>query len=216
MRVLIAFECSGVVRRAFRAKGHEAWSLDIKPAEDSDPHHIQDDFWNHADNRGGYDMLIAHPVCTFLTSAGLHWNKRGRLGPDGRPRQAWTDDAVRDFKRLMECPFPRIAAENPIGCLSTRYRKPDQIIHPWMFGDDASKATCLWLLNLEPLAIDPEAGHPGRLVEWPRGSGKMVRRWSNQTDSGQNRLPPSEARAALRAETYPRIAEAMTQWGASP
>ncbi len=157
-------------------------------------------------------MLIAHPDCTYLTVAGLHWNKRGRLGPDGRPREAWTEDAVRDFKRLMECPFSHIASENPIGCLSTRYRKPDQIIQPWMFGEDASKATCLWLKNLRPLWVDPRDRRAGRMVEWPRGSGKMVERWSNQTDSGQNKLPPSEDRASIRAETYPGIAKAFLQW----
>lgn len=114
----------------------------------------------------------------------------------------------------MDAPFEMIAAENPIGCLSTRYRKPDQIIQPWQFGDDASKATCLWLKNLKRLTVDPSQRRLGRLVEWPRGSGKMVERWSNQTDSGQNKLAPSENRAALRAETYPGIADAFAEtWG---
>jgi site-specific DNA-cytosine methylase len=214
MKILVAFECSGVVRRAFRNRGHDAWSLDLKPAKDNSPFHIQDDFFNHIGNGGGFDMLIAHPECTFLTVAGLHWNKRGRLGPDGRPRSAHTADAIENCRRILNGPFEKIVLENPIGCLSTAIRKPDQIIQPYQFGDDASKATCLWLVNLSKLAIDPSMRRLGRKVEWPLGSGKIVERWSNQTDSGQNKLPPSPERAALRSETYAGIANAFAMtWG---
>jgi hypothetical protein len=146
-----------------------------------------------------FDLAIFHPPCTYLTSAGLHWNKR-------RPeRQVCTDDAVEFVRRLAECPVPRIAIENPIGCLSTRFRKPDQIIQPYQFGDDASKATCLWLKGLPRL--NPTGRVPGRIV-----NGKE--RWANQTNSGQNKLPPSPDRWALRSLTYPGIAAAMAdQWG---
>ncbi|CAB4124720.1 hypothetical protein UFOVP62_26 [uncultured Caudovirales phage] len=149
----------------------------------------------------GWDMMIAHPPCTYLASSGLHWNKR-------RPeRAAQTEDAIRFVLALADAPIPRIAIENPIGCLSSRWRKPDQIIHPHMFGDDASKATCLWLKGLEPLR--PTTHVTPRMVE-----GKP--RWANQTDSGQNKLAPSADRWALRSKTYQGIADAMAaQWGAN-
>jgi hypothetical protein len=146
-----------------------------------------------------WDLLIAHPPCTYLCSSGLHWNKR-------RPERAQQTEDALDFVRvLMNAPVSRIAIENPIGCISTRIRKPQQVVHPWMFGDDASKATCLWLKGLPPLA-------PTRRVEPRIVDGK--RRWANQTDSGQNRLGPSEDRWKLRSETFLGIAEAMAeQWG---
>lgn len=122
-----------------------------------------------------------------------------------------TADAIEDCRRILNAPFPHIIMENLIGCLSTAIRKPDQIIQPNQFGDDASKATCLWLVNVPKLTIDPAARCLGRREEWPRGSGKMVERWKNQTDSGQNRLPPSPDRAALRAETYPGFAAALAK-----
>lgn len=109
---------------------------------------------------------------------------------------------------------PLRSVENPIGRLSTLVRKPDQIIQPHQFGDDASKATCLWLHGLPKLR--PSNPHPGRVVEWPPGSGKQVRRWGNQTDSGQNKLGPSDDRWKIRSATYPGIAEAMAQQWSNP
>ena len=136
-------------------------------------------------------MMLAHPPGTFLASSGLHWNKR-------RPDRAAQTEAALDFvQALMSAPVPRVAVENPIGCISSRIRKPDQIIQPWMFGDDASKATCLWLQGLPPLI--PTDVLPG---------GRAARR-ANQTASGQNKLPPSPDRWALRSITYPGIAAAM-------
>jgi hypothetical protein len=129
----------------------------------------------------------------------LHWNKRQ---PD---RAVKTEAALQFVMALLNAPIERIALENPIGCISTRVRKPEQVIQPWQFGDDASKATCLWLKNLPPLK--PTKLIPGRLV-----NGK--RRWANQTDSGQNRLSPSADRWKKRSETYQGIAAAMAeQWG---
>src|SRR5574337_1850262 len=139
MKVLVACEFSGVVREAFTRRGHYAVSCDYLPSDLPGIHYQGDvrDLLNK-----GWDLMIAHPPCTYLASSGLHWNAR-------RPeRAALTEEALEFVKILMEAPIERIAIENPIGCISTRIRKPDQIIQPWMFGDDASKATCLWLKNL--------------------------------------------------------------------
>ncbi len=128
MRVIIACEYSGRVREAFRKLGHDAWSCDLLPAEDGSPYHYQCDIRDVL--RRGWDLMIAHPDCTYLCSSGLHWNARGVL-VDGRPRQELTEEAL-DFVRLrMDPPIPRIAIENPVGCISTRIRKPSQIIQPY-------------------------------------------------------------------------------------
>jgi hypothetical protein len=195
MRVLVACEFSGTVREAFRSRGHDAWSCDLLPTETPGPH-IQGDILDVLHHWERWDLLIAHPPCTYLASSGLHWNTR-------RPeRAALTEKAVAFVMAIGQAPIPKIAIENPIGCLSTRWRKPDQIIQPWQFGHDASKATCLWLKGL-PL-LQPTDVLPG---------GKAARR-GNQTASGQNKLPPSDDRWKLRSLTYPGIATAMAaQWG---
>lgn len=196
MKVLVACEYSGRVRDAFLAIGHDAMSCDLLPTDALGPHYqgdVQDVLGQ------GWDLMIAHPPCTYLASSGLHWNKRQ---PD---RAVKTEAALQFVMALLNAPIERIALENPIGCISTRVRKPEQVIQPWQFGDDASKATCLWLKNLPPLK--PTKLIPGRLV-----NGK--RRWANQTDSGQNRLSPSADRWKKRSETYQGIAVAMAdQWG---
>lgn len=201
MRVLVACEFSGVVRDAFIRQGHDAMSCDFLPTESPGPHH-QGDVLQILDR--GWDLMIAHPPCTYLCSSGLHWNKRVP------GRDELTHEAMLFVLNLMgdgfvDNPIPRIALENPIGRISTAYRKPDQIIQPYMFGDDASKSTCLWLKNLPPL--EPTTYIEPRIV-----NGK--KRWSNQTDSGQNKLAPSETRWKERSVTYSGIAEAMaSQWG---
>ena len=195
VRVLVACEHSGVVRDAFAALGHDAVSCDLLPSESDGPgRHIQGDVLDVLGMR--WDLMVAHPPCTYLAGSGLHWNKR-------RPeRDALTVEALAFVQALMDAPIPRIAIENPVGCISTRIRKPDQIIHPWQFGHDASKATCLWLKGLENLA--PTNILPG---------GRSARR-ANQTASGQNKLGPSPDRWKLRSLTYPGIAQAMaSQWG---
>jgi hypothetical protein len=196
MRVLVACEYSGRVRDAFAASGHDAMSCDLLPTDVPGPHY-QGDVRDLLDD--GWDMMIAHPPCTYLCSSGLHWNKR-------RPERAqMTEDALEFVRLLLNAPINRIALENPVGCISTRIRKPDQTIQPWQFGHDASKATCLWLKNL-PL-LKPTFLVEGRLVNGRR-------RWGNQTDSGQNCLPPSTDRWKARSETYQGIASAMVnQWG---
>jgi len=196
MRVLVACEYSGTVRDAFIAAGHYAMSCDLLPT-DSPGFHYQGDVKDVID--GGWDMMIAHPPCTYLCSSGLHWNSR----TPGRSQK--TEDALAFVQFLMDSSIPMIAIENPIGCISTRIRKPDQTIQPWQFGHDASKATCLWLKNLPPLM--PTKIYPPRII-----NGK--KRWGNQTDSGQNKLAPSDDRWKIRSETYLGIAEAMAnQWG---
>jgi hypothetical protein len=147
--------------------------------------------------------MIAHPPCTYLSVSGLHWNKRD-------PERAQKTEEALDFVRLLlDAPIPKIALENPVSCISSRIRKPDQIIQPYEFGDDASKKTCLWLQNLPKLV--PTERVQGRMVEH---NGKLVERWANQTDSGQNKLGPSEDRAKIRSTTYAGIARAMAeQWG---
>lgn len=212
MKVLIACERFGAVRDAFLALGHNAWSLDIV-ADASGTHperHIQDDVRNHLD--AGWDLIIAHPDCTYLTGAAEWAYGPGpyhqKVKPEtlvGEVRKAAREDAIALVRLIMAAPCPRIAIENPVGALSTRIRRPEQIIQPHQFGADASKATCLWLKGLPPLAHTQHIAP--RIV-----NGRP--RWANQTDGGSNKLLPSPTRAMERAKTYPGIAKAMAQqWG---
>ena len=209
MKILIACEYSGRVRDALIKRGHIAISCDLLPTESPGPHYQCDVREVLSEN---WDAVIAFPDCTYVCGSGWHWVKRGRIESDGRPRIEHVHEAVAFAKMFINgketAHIPHRAVENPIGRLSTLIRKPDQIIQPYHFGDDASKATCLWIEGLPNLIIPPEN-------EWikPRiVNGK--KRWSNQTDSGQNNLPPSADRWKIRAETYPGIANAMAeQWG---
>jgi hypothetical protein len=219
MRVLVGAEFSTIVRDAFIALGHDAVSCDLIESERPGPH-IVGDVLNVLDD--GWDLALFFPPCTYLCASGIHWNRR-------RPeRAALTEEAVEFVKKLLDAPIPKIALENPVGILSSRVRKPDQIIQPWEFGEDASKATCLWLKGLPKLEptcyVSPtwvcrtcKYEVPSR--ETMRGycsqckTGKLRPVWSNQTPSGQNKLGPSPTRATDRARTYSGIAEAMaTQW----
>ncbi|MGH6795913.1 MAG: hypothetical protein ACREDH_12150 [Methylocella sp.] len=199
-------------------------SVDLEPAEDGARfglgprdgigQHYQGDVRDFIEGDFGqprdWDLMIAHPECRYLSRSGLHWNKR-------RPgREAETEKALAFVRWLMERDIPRIVIENPRGCISTRLASVimrrcfiRQSVQPNQFGDDASKETMLYLRNVPELR--PTLRVPGRVVEWPKGSDRMVERWNNQTDSGQNRLVPSETRAMDRARTYPGIAYAMAQ-----
>lgn len=196
MKVLVACEFSGVVRDAFRARGHDARSCDILPANCFS--HYMCDVYDILHNN--WDLMIAHPPCTDLAVSGAH-----RFADKLKEDPECQERALKFVQDLMDAPIPRIAVENPISIISTRIRKPDQIIQPYEYGHDASKRTCLWLKGLPKLV-------PTEYVEPRWVDGKP--RWANQTDSGQNRLGPSEDRAANRAVTYKGIAEAMAnQWG---
>ena len=188
MRVLVACEFTGTVRRAFRELGHEAWSCDILPAEDGGPH-IQGDVRQVLGD--GWDLMVAHPPCTHLAVSGArHFHRK----------QVEQAEALEFVRTLMDAPIPRIALENPVSVISSRIRKPDQIIQPYQFGHPESKKTCLWLKGLNPLQ--------------PTAVMQMRGRWENQTPSGQNKLGPSPDRWKIRSKTYPGIAHAMaTQWG---
>jgi hypothetical protein len=230
INVLVSHETSGVTREAFRRRGFNAWSCDLLPAQDGSPFHIQADALTVYDR--GWHLLIAHPDCTYLCASGLHWNKRGRM-VDGRPRAELTEEALAHVRAVLAAPIEHIALENSRGCIGTRIRPYDQSIHPFQFGHDASKTTDLWLKNLPPLTLDPAQFVPPRMVckackgvspyerAFGQGcihcgaeAGMLLPRWGNQTDSGQNRLPPSDNRWQLRADTYPGIAAAFAQqWG---
>jgi hypothetical protein len=202
MRVLVACEFSGTVRDAFIREGHEAMSCDLLPSENPGPHH-QGDVREVLGN--GWDLMIAHPPCTYLAVSGMHWTTRGMRDPQ------LTEDALNFVRLLMDAPIDRICVENPVSVISSRIRKPDQIIQPYEYGHDASKKTCLWLKNLPPL--QPTQMIEPRLVTTP--SGKTAKRWGNQCSNyGQDSLPPSPDRWKLRSATYLGIAEAMAkQWG---
>ena len=199
LKVLVACEYSGRVRDAFIEAGHEAMSCDLLPTDSPGPHYEGDVLDVLGD---GWDLMIAHPPCTYLASSGLHWNKRIA----GRAEK--TEEALAFVRALLNAPIGRIALENPVGRIGTAVRKADQTIQPWMFGHDASKATSLWLKNLPVL-------RPTQVIE-PRIVGGK-KRWGNQTDSGQNRLGPSEDRWKIRSTTYEGVARAMAeQWGRLP
>ena len=216
---MIACEYSGRVRDAFLRAGHDAMSCDLLPTDAPGPHYRGD----VRDVLGdGWDLVVAHPPCTYLSVSGMHWTKRGLRDP------RLTEDALDFVRLLIDAPAPRVAVENPVSVISSRIRPPDQIVQPWMFGHDASKATCLWLRGL-PKLVPTEVVEPRLVccgVELPPGVGKRGcancngdkearPRWGNQTASGQNRLGPSPDRWKIRSETYIGIAAAMaSQWGA--
>lgn len=194
-RILIACEFSGIVREAFNAiSGYHAISCDLLPAEDGRvDYHYQGDVRDIIDD--GWDLMIAHPPCTYLSSSGMHWTTRGLRDPK------LTEDALDFVRMLLAAPIERIALENPVGCISSRIGRPQQIIHPWEFGHPESKTTCLWLKNLPPLL-------PTDILQRP-----ACGHWKNQTKSGQNKLAPSPTRWMERSKTYTGIAVAMAdQW----
>lgn len=190
MKVLIGCEFSGTVRRAFRGIGHDAWSCDLLPSEDNSPFHIRGDVRSVICDQ--WDLAIFHPPCTHLAVSGARWFAAKRN------EQA----AALDFVRLLlESPIPRIALENPVSVISSKIRKPDQVIQPWMFGHLERKATCLWLKELPKLK--PTKNVHGEMVLLPTREQQRLH-W----------LPPSSDRWKLRSKTFQGIAEAMAeQWG---
>jgi site-specific DNA-cytosine methylase len=197
MKILVACEFSGRVREAFAAAGHDAWSCDILPTEVAG-NHIQGDVFEVINQ--GWDMMIAHPPCTYLSSVGnRHLKQPGRI----EKRQ----EAYEFVMRLWAAPIERVAIENPVGYLNTAWRKPDQIIEPYYFGDPVKKAPCLWLRGLPRLRWDKLTAAYPEPVFYSTGEktkGKAIH-WCEAVKSKD----PSE-----RARTFPGIAEAMAkQWG---
>lgn len=192
LNILIACEFSGIVREAFKAKGHGVWSCDLLPS-DIPGQHIQDDVLDYLD--GDWDLMIAHPPCTHLAVSGAAWFKN---------KQKEQAEALEFVKKLLNAPIPRIALENPIGVISTRIRKPNQIIQPYQFGEPVKKATCLWLKNLPKLK-------PTNIVE-PKivtlKTGAKFSEWDYKISMNH------KERAKLRSITFKGIANAMAdQWG---
>jgi len=191
MKVLVACEFSGRVRDSFAARGHDAWSCDILPS-DTPGHHIQGDVLNVLGD--GWDLMIAHPPCKYLCVGGNNWlNRRSDLDWRGN-----REKATEFFMAFINAPIPRIAVENPIGVMSTRYRKPDQIVHPFMFGHDYRKDTCLWLKGLPKLVPTKMIGPPYKKLDF----------WSDKRNPNGR---------SLKSVTFSGIAAAMAeQWGGLP
>jgi len=182
MRVLVGCEYSGAVREAFRSLGHDAWSCDLLPSEDNSPWHMQCDVLGVLDD--DWDLAVFHPPCTHLAVSGARWF---------REKVAEQAEAIRFVRLLLSAPIPRIALENPISVISSKVRKPDQIIQPWQHGHGETKATCLWLKGLQPLV-------PSHVVE---GRSPRV-----------HYMSPGPDRWKERSRTLPGIAAAMAaQWG---
>ena len=195
MKVLIACEYSGIVRDAFTSKGHDAWSCDILPTE-SPGNHFQGDVLEHLDK--GWDLMIAHPPCTHLAVSGARWFTEGK--------KPWSlqEDALDFVRKLLAAPIDKIALENPVSVISTKIRKPNQIIQPFEYGHDVTKRTCLWLKNLPNLK-------PTKIVkpDIVLVNGKKMSRMHYESFK-----LPSKERSKVRSKFYTGIAQAMAdQWG---
>jgi len=206
LNVLIACEFSGAIRNEFRKLGHNAWSCDIVPSEDNSHYHYQQDVLEVL-NAQDWDLMIAHPPCTYLTVSGNRWFKEEYKDkyPE-RPKQR--QDAIDFFMTLMNADIPHIAIENPIGIMSSTYRKPNQIIQPWQFGDPFQKSTCLWLKNL------PELEHTnvvskGEFIEFTSKKGIKKRQPKWYADAFKGTSP--EERQKIRNRTFKGIAQAIAK-----
>jgi hypothetical protein len=197
MKVLIACEYSGIVRDAFAAKGHDVWSCDILPTE-SPGNHFQGDVLEHLDK--GWDMMIAHPPCTHLAVSGARWFTEGK--------KPWSlqEEALDFVRKLLDAPINKIALENPVSVISTKIKKPNQIIQPFEYGHDVTKRTCLWLKNLPNLK-------PTKIVkpDIVLVNGKKMSRMHYESFK-----LPSKERSKVRSKFYTGIAKAMAnQWGSN-
>jgi hypothetical protein len=210
MKILVACEESQAVTKQLRAKGHEAFSCDLLPCSGGHPEwHFQKSVWDVIDM--GWDMMIAHPPCTYLAVSGARWlyNKDGSKNEERWKNQAEALDFVR---KLMDAPIDKIAIENPISVISTHIRKPDQIVHPYMFGDKASKSTCLWLKNL-PLLTPTDIVEKGEYKEWVCSKTGRKKRQATWYYEALLKAKTPEERRTLRSKTFEGIAKAMAdQW----
>jgi len=212
LRVLIGCEESQTITKAFRLLGHEAYSCDLLDCSGGHPEwHIKEDVFNVINN--GWDLMIAHPPCTFLAGSSVQWlsNPEDKHLPfdDRRPHPKYPNrrkdmlDSIEFVKALYECYIPKVCIENPVGLLSSMWRKPDQIIQPYMFGDEATKTTCLWLKNL-PLLVPTKIVAKGDRVVF--ASGKSHPSWYAE-GYGKSK----EERQRLRSKTFPGIADAIAK-----
>lgn len=216
-RVLIGYSCCPLTLEAFERAGCEAWTCDLLPSRGRADRHLQCNVWDIARDR--WDVALFHPMCTYLTGSaawafsdpdydrypGVGYHQRVR--PEtltGQARRDAREQALDNFRRLLALPYPKVIENPAAGFVSKAIRPADQIIQPYEYGDDASKATGLWTDRLPKLR--PTKRVQGRMV---LHNGKMVERWANQTDSGQNRLSPGEDRWLERSKTYPGIADAL-------
>lgn len=231
MKILVACEESQAITKELRTLGHDAYSCDLLPCSGGHPEwHFNYDVFQVIEEKGGtlqngdlvndgldWELMIAHPPCTFLAVSGARWyyhpddsgmpTSKRRPHPRFPNRAKDREEAVEFFIRLCEAPIDKIAVENPVGVISTRYRKPNQTVHPWMFGDEASKATCLWLKNL-PLLQPTNIVEKGERVVLK--SGKSLPKW--YSDALTKAKSPAERRT-LRSKTFKGMAEAMAkQW----
>jgi len=231
MKILVACEESQAITKELRALGHDAYSCDLLPCSGGHPEwHFNYDVFQVIEENGGtlqngdvvidgldWELMIAHPPCTFLAVSGARWyyhpDDSGMPTSERRPHPRFPnrakdrEEAVEFFIKLCEAPIDKIAVENPVGIISTRYRKPNQTVHPWMFGDEASKATCLWLKNLPLLEPTNIVGKGERVV---LKSGKSLPKW--YSDALTNSKTAAERRT-LRSKTFKGMAQAMAlQW----
>jgi hypothetical protein len=248
--VFIGMETSGTLRRRYQAAGYETYSCDLRPSQDGGEEmaysddglplgrHIVGDVFLTLDNMWACDLwpdvAVFHPDCTYLTNSAAWafgdgpYHQKVKPGTlVGQARRDARDAAAETFMQCVKLPIRIKVIENPIGAMSSRFRKPSQIVQPYEFGDDASKATCLWFVEKDGAALDfrlpldPARRFPGRMVggiariwngaQFVEGRNSVRERWSNQTDSGQNRLTPGEDRWQLRSDTYPGIADAIVK-----
>ena len=232
MKILIACEESQAVTKEFRKNGHEAYSCDLLPSSGGHPEwHFKTDVFEIIENKGGvlengdeayvdgnWDMMIAHPPCTYLSVSGAQWyyhpddkhlsTEKRRPHPKFPNRAKHREEAVKFFLDLANAPIDKIAVENPVSIISSRWRKPDQIVQPYMFGDEATKTTCLWLKNL-PQLLPTEIVGKGERIKFK--SGKSQPKW--YSDALVKAKTPEERRT-LRSKTFPGFAKAMAeQWG---
>lgn len=208
LKVLIACEFSGAIRNEFRNLGHDAFSCDIVPSLDNSPYHYQCDVRSII-NAHEWDLMIAHPPCTYLTLAGNRWFKP-EYAEKYPTRQQDRQDAIDFFMELYNAPIPHIAVENPIGIMSSQFRKADQIIQPWQFGDPFQKSTCLWLKNL-PKLEHTDVVDKGEFIEWScKKTGRIKRQPKWYADAFQKTSDPIE-RQKIRNTTFPGIAKAVAE-----
>lgn len=219
MRILVACEMSGRVREAFRSKGHDAWSCDLLPSLDQSPFHIVGDVLRLLESDPNWDCLIGHPPCTYLCNSGVRWLRKKITPTDWNGLQEWTinqerwdwmEQAREFFLSLLNAPIPKVCIENPIPHRYANLPPYSQTVQPYMFGDNASKRTCLWLRGLDPLEIpSQEKWAQPRIVCGHKVYGNQV--WIAKSNKVGPKESPGPNRGLLRSLTWPGLARAMSE-----